>query len=278
MRSPLAVAVMALVGAVFVAVPTTAGAVAAECQGKPATIVSPQDQDTVFGTSGDDVIVALARGVHVFARGGDDTICLPDGFALGGRGHDSLEVRGTDALDKVFIVHVEDLDVDLGPGDDVLRLRNAGGGTGSVDLGDGDDKLLLLRQRSIAADLQRGRLLLDGAYPYGLSGAELVFAAAADTTLIGDDAAERLVAVGTACRIVLRGHGGADRLTVAGDEEERDHDCPRYVRLLNGQGGDDVLKGRAQGDVLIGGPGRDAAYGGGGRDACEAETERNCER
>ena len=275
MRAPLALAGLALLAA-GLPVPAQAGSAAAECQGKPATIVS--HLDTVHGTSGDDVILALARGVHVFARGGDDTICLPDGFARGGRGHDSLEVRGTDVPDKLYVGRVEDLDVALGPGDDVLRLRGVRDGTGSVDLGDGDDKLLLLRQRSIEADLHLDRLVLDGSDPYRLTGAEMVWAAARSTTLVGSDVDERLAAVGTACTIVLRGHGGADRLTIAGDEDGQPYECPGYVRALNGQVGDDVLKGRAQDDTLIGGPGRDAAYGGRGRDECQAETERNCER
>ena len=148
--------------------------------------------DTVHGhASGDDVILALARGVHVFARGGDDTIRLPDGFARGGRGHHSLEVRPTHVPRKLRTLGcVEDLDVALGPGDDVLRLRGVRDGTGSVDLGDGDDKLLLLL--AAAVDRRSGPAIstVNSFFerkgdPYRLTGAEMVWAAARSTTLVG---------------------------------------------------------------------------------------------
>jgi Ca2+-binding RTX toxin-like protein len=67
-----------------------AGSLAAEgnCDGRPATIlddVSP----VVYGTAGDDVIVALADGQQVFGQAGNDTICVGmDAVVDAGSGHD----------------------------------------------------------------------------------------------------------------------------------------------------------------------------------------------
>jgi Ca2+-binding RTX toxin-like protein len=266
-----------LLGSLTAVVPAEAAS-ADTCQGKPATQVATGDGAVVLGTEGEDVVVATGRSVTVSLNGGDDTVCMVDGVVYAGDGIDSLEARGTDGRDVLIAQAVERLDVDLGDGDDKLLVRRIQRGGGSIDLGPGDDFLGLLKQRTVRADLEARQLVLDGRDPIAVSGAETVFAAARSTTLLGSDVPERLIAVGTACTIVMRGSRGADRLTVAGDEDGRNYTCPRYVRHLNGQRGSDVLKGRAQDDTLIGGPGRDAAYGGGGRDYCQAEVERSCER
>ena len=93
------------------------------------------------------------------------------------------------------------------------------------------------------------------------------------TRYLGSAAAERVVAGGT-CQVVLRGRGGADRLTVDADG------CNSLpagdARLVGGPGADELI-GSAGDDVLRGGGGSDRADGGLGDDRCTAETQSACE-
>lgn len=72
------------------------------CDGLPATIVGTQHRDWLFGTRGDDVIVALGGPDVVFGFGGNDHICLGSGWdvAFGGGGDD--RVFGEDGGDWLF--------------------------------------------------------------------------------------------------------------------------------------------------------------------------------
>lgn len=100
--------------AALLAVPGASGtAVAAKprCDGLKATIVGTDKSQTMFGTKGDDVIVAKGGNDRIFGMGGDDVICagpgndIVDGGAgrdriFGGNGNDELKGgSGKDLLD-----------------------------------------------------------------------------------------------------------------------------------------------------------------------------------
>ena len=63
-------------------------AVAAVCQGQPATIEG--STGTITGTEGNDVIVAHRDGSGVRALGGNDLICVVGGDVYTGPGDDSV--------------------------------------------------------------------------------------------------------------------------------------------------------------------------------------------
>lgn len=88
----------------------------ATCKGKAATIVGTEGDDTLNGTDGNDVIVALGGDDDVKGRGGNDVIC-------GKGGNDDL--RGNGGNDKVK----------GGGGNDDVK-----GGGGNDDLGGGAGK------------------------------------------------------------------------------------------------------------------------------------------
>lgn len=104
------------------------------CMGHPATIVGTKADDTLSGTGGRDVIVALAGIDHVSGGGGNDIICLGSGgrpqnpdAATGEGGED--RIAGGKGADSIY----------TGGGQDLAK-----GGPGPDQLGgqDGDDRLL----------------------------------------------------------------------------------------------------------------------------------------
>lgn len=260
---------------------------AAECNGKPATIVD-LDGGHVVGTDGDDVIVVDTppdrSSPTIRARTGDDTICLSgqtidDGYGTsvnGGPGTDVLLVRTSDAQDRIWISNIEELDADLAAGGakgDKLDLSgDVGGGAVSTDSGG----LLVLHGKGKVV-MRRGIATVD-AHPDGLvvEGFSRVRAYAPRVTLVGGKAPERLL--GEACDLLLSGGRGADRLQANPPPSSGSFTCDQRSSTLLGGRGDDRLIGGLPDDVLIGGPGRDGAAGHGGVDRCVAEWERGCER
>lgn len=80
------------------------------CNGLAATIVGTDDGETIYGTSGDDVIVALGGNDTVYGGNGEDVICLGEGDdnAEGGRHDDVIfgeggsdEIRGNWGRDTI---------------------------------------------------------------------------------------------------------------------------------------------------------------------------------
>jgi len=98
------------------------------CNGLLATIVGTDQNDTIMGTEGDDVIVALKGNDTVFGLGGDDTICGNQGNDTinGGKGDDHL--RGGNGNDTIS----------GNRGNDTLRGRK---GNDSLHGGRGDDSI-----------------------------------------------------------------------------------------------------------------------------------------
>jgi Ca2+-binding RTX toxin-like protein len=189
------------------------------------------------------------------------------------------------------------VDVDLGTGDDSHRTAvpplagsrlRGGGGRDLLEIASSD--------ADIELDLKRWRTTVGAPTPYVVSTTDFedanVFAP--EVVLRGDN---RRNALGfTACRAVVKGRDGADRVRRVHDATfGTDLDCRESARIaggtgndvltgtrgkdvLNGNGGRDVLRGGNGNDRLFGGPGRDRADGGKGRDRCVAEQERRCER
>lgn len=123
------------------------------CNGKPATIIGTDAGEYLWGTPGDDVILALGGNDVVVGYGGDDTICLGAGrdWAFGMSGADV--VLGEGGRDAIYLGPGADFgdggdgrdfvsgqggadEVVGGPGNDVLL---GGGNDDALDGGDGDD-------------------------------------------------------------------------------------------------------------------------------------------
>ncbi|GAB3256616.1 hypothetical protein [Nocardioides dilutus] len=286
-------AVLAGLSLVAAGLPFAAPAQAAVemCQGEAATIVSTAGAQIVDGTEGDDVIVVRddtdgrVYALNLFAKGGDDLICVSgelqsdvvgEGGALiyGGDGDDSLEVRGSNARDTLFLdATTEKVDIQLLGGFDDLRFHGAVG-SGTADAGKGGGTLKLIAFDEIRLDLGDERLKLDGTYEYEVAGFSRVVATGRRVILRGDSRANGFTAVG--CRTTLKGRGGDDFLKASTNKSFED--CTPQGAHLFGETGDDRMTGTGRDDALIGGPGRDKAVGRRGIDKCVAEVERSCER
>jgi Ca2+-binding RTX toxin-like protein len=269
----------------IMAMPTNAVAegLAPECQGKPATIVVPNDGGVTDGTEGDDVIVASGL-VEIRAAGGDDTICLTGHMPItaldrdysevdGGPGLDSLQVRASDKRDVLAVWDVDALDIRMGAGFDELHLSGAFG-AGAVDGGAGGGYLIASAVGSVEVDLVRQFVSFDGGDGvYDVRRFDDVYGGASRVRLVGD--ADGNVLRSSGCQVTLSGGRGADALLA---NAYRSRDCSVRRFRLSGLKGDDRLEGTTTKDVLIGGPGRDRAIGHGGVDRCVAEQEATCER
>ena len=134
------------------------------CDGRPATIVGQPGTTTVFGTSGDDIIISNGAK-RVRAGDGADVVCMvggntlvetedtlfgtPDRDVVIGTGGDDFVVSGarpgSDGSGEAILAAENDDDIRLGSGSSTIRLY--GIPTGKLVGGDGDD-VLLLRSRS----------------------------------------------------------------------------------------------------------------------------------
>jgi Ca2+-binding RTX toxin-like protein len=281
MRTALTLGGLAIaVTGLTVTAPVSAEAAAAECQGKPATIV--QDGGTVTGTDGDDVI-STTGVVNIQALGGNDVICLSLGQVDAGPGNDSvLSLTGSSSTSSATLKAI------LGDGDDMLTASagrydaSLGAGAdrvvitdfdiaGSFDGGTGRDALVFLDTTRIDVDLRHGGVVMGG-QTFEVTGLEDVTATADRITIRGDS--KRNTFDLTGCIVKGYGGGGHDAL---GRGSPRGVSCTSRNQQLYGQGGNDRLTGNRLPNVLVGGGGRDAAYGKGGRDRCAAEVEAGCE-
>jgi len=116
------------------------------CNGKAATIVGTNGPNTLYGTDGDDVIVALGGKDKVYGKKGNDTICLGDGkdYVEAGKGNDWVDggtgkdtVYGDEGDDTLFGGNGND----VVNGDDGTDTLSGGQGNDDVGGGKGNDSL-----------------------------------------------------------------------------------------------------------------------------------------
>lgn len=252
--------------------PVVIEATAFTCTGRIATIVGSNGPDTITGTRGDDVIVALGENDAVDGGPGSDLICLGDGDdrATGGAGDDALVGEG---------------------GGDVI----VGGGGDDIGLGgDGTDRVTLGAGVDVAEGGSGNDSLAGGPDPDRLTGGD------GDDTISGDDGWDTVLGGGG--RDTLGGGEGADRVfgqdgadtiqggaeddVVLGGPEPDTIGGGAGTDRLRGGGGNDHISGGADGDVLfgesgydvlIGDAGADLGSGGPGIDTCDTEGIRGCE-
>lgn len=171
-------------------------------------------------------------------------------------------------------------DVQLGAGDDVLRLYEPVA-VGSVRGGTGVDSIQTEDSGAIdavSADLAAGVMtLVDGdrqlTFPVG--GLNVLDLTGLRVDVTGSDGPETIRAY--ACFGVLDGGAGDDVLQGITEYDDEIPNCEGQHSDLRGGLGDDVLVGSVDDDTMIGGDGNDTADGGLGVDRCSAETELGCE-
>jgi Ca2+-binding RTX toxin-like protein len=125
------------------------------CDGLDATIVGTDGHDVIWGTNGDDVIVALGGNDIIFGRNGNDVICAGDGndIVFGGSGNDRIfggedndilfggngddYIDGEEGNDIIFGENGKDM-LFGGEGNDIVK---GGNGNDKIDGGPGDDHI-----------------------------------------------------------------------------------------------------------------------------------------
>lgn len=280
---------------------------------------------TILSLGGNDAICSVGSG-YIEAGDGDDRVNLIDGekgnLTFLGNGSDvyvgsAADDRvatgshdGTDMLgglpgdidtistlggdDRVHSLafHRPSADqIDLGTGDDSVRMVSGEGGSFVVNGGAGEDDVNFEMdgvKADLVVDLKAGTADIGTPAGAGMTGFENagasggpgtftlrgtdgdneLYADSADARVFGLDGDDDLHVSG--CGAVGRGNGGADRLESSG--------CRTQPIPLFGGAGNDELRGRKGPDVLIGNAGRDTARGGKGRDRCQAEVKAGCER
>jgi hypothetical protein len=285
MRSGAALAAAIILTGCIVG-PTTAAAPAPLCQGKEATIVAGEGQQSVVGTEGPDVIVTVST-TDIEALGGDDTICMAGGNGSMGPGDDS--VLNTSGDYTSVILGPGDDRFTGGPGAEVVDWASYGGNSPGADMittGGGDDRVgsgLGSEPNHDIADLGPGSDSIT-VEAYAGSDVRVVGGGGQDSlSAIGDDHRYRLnmkrgVLTRRGIRVVnmtgIEGHvvdlPGRGSLTVVGTPAA-DYvalEVNRFVADL-GRGDDSVdlpqrVRGRAIGRVT-GGRGVDAIRSYGGR-------------
>jgi Ca2+-binding RTX toxin-like protein len=291
--------------------PTAVGSPGATLTGTAGDdVIVTKGAERVDSGAGDDSICVTGKGTAVINAGpGDDfvgarahrgktfvSLGFGDDRFLGGSGADrvwSQEASNQSSPDDDDVIITGDGDdyvisgssaatnhdvVDLGPGNDALVTYGSTvgaslvGGPGANTLqplfGTEDVGEWTVDNTTGRADLNGfNRLSWTSFQRFDLTGLQGEL-----TRYLGSAASEWVVAGGT-CRVVLRGRGGNDRLTV---DENGCNNLPAGDAVLVGGPGDDRLTGSAGDDVLRGGGGRDRADGGAGQDSCTAETVTGC--
>lgn len=207
-------------------------------------------------------------------------------YRLGGSTWSSLVFSGgpgADLLDLTGETHPRTgrpLSVDLGPGNDTLRLL-----PGQADpseylfAGRGRDAITLVRPgkralRSVFGSTRHHSYSIDGTVDAVFLGFENIAAENfSEITLEAGNDDNVLRAVG--CQARLTDSSGDDVLRFVRARSCRPAD--RGGATMQARYGDDLLIGSTSDDTLDGGSGRDVARGGDGTDRCVAEVRRGCE-
>ena len=228
------------------------------CRGLQPTFVGTNASESLSGSEGVDVIVALGGDDHVDGLGGDDIVCAGSGddTLIGGTGNDHLD--GEEGDDLAFFPAASAVSASLvagaASGDGNDGLANLEGLLGSP----GNDRLIG-DDGANALSGGVGEDFLDG----GLGDDRLTGGEGTDTASFGGP--EAVVAS------MRRAHGqGDDSLAeierLIGSDEDDVLNGNGHENVLRGRGGDDVARGKGGGDKLDGARGRDRLKGGGGRD------------
>lgn len=250
------------------------------CHDRPATIVGTAGADRLRGRPGRDVFAG---------RGGDDTVTDvgEDDVVCAGPGSDNV------TSDLTRFAHV----IDLGPGDDRIRLAEAtnvlGGpgndrivieqGVGNLDGGAGNDYLRAISDKMPSGypentpclDYRRAphpvrvdltQELVRGQGRDTVVGFHCVTASPHSDVLVGSESRDGLNAA-AGPDLVRAGPGndsvagglGEDRIYLGEGFDYANGEAGRD--RLYGEGGPDVLEGWTHSDYLEGGPGHDQVYG-----------------
>ncbi len=200
------------------------------------TILGGNGRDTIYGMAGDDTINGDAFGDNLFGNEGNDTLNGGDGDdkLYGGVGNDILN----GGLGNDFLYG--------GSGDDTLR---GGSGADYIDGGYGIDTVSYsdIVSSSVTVNLETGY----GATATGAAGdtyysIENIIGSGLNDTLIGN-AFDNLIDGGNGQDIISGNQGNDYLIGGAGND------------VLNGGDGDDVLQGDSGSDTLNGGAGLDVA-------------------
>jgi hypothetical protein len=186
------------------------------CNSLVATIVGTDGNDSLTGTSGDDVIVGLEGNDKINGKGGNDTICGNEGNdrLTGGDGDDDL--FGDDGNDQLKGDNGEDT-LTGGDGNDTL---NGGNDDDTLSGGDGKDKLYG----------NKGNDEMDGG-----DGNDLLSGDKGEDSLVGGAGNDTLTAGSD--DDTLEGDAGKD--TLKGGTGDDDLDCGADKDVADGGAGDD---------------------------------------
>ncbi|QIK76170.1 calcium-binding protein [Nocardioides piscis] len=261
-------------------------------------IVSGTSPVVTAGAGNDLVCVTQTTGaaaaseyfdVYVDAGTGDDIV---DTTATSGRTK-ALLGSGVDRYPGgagVDIVDGDGIDDEVlsGGGDDHLVLRIAGVSKTTVGWYDGGAGVDIVTVQSATAALDvalDGRILVDGVQAAGLNGFHNAYVAASRVVLRGTGDDDRLSVTG--CDLRIHGGAGDDTLLRVGgagfvalpqcEDKLRSFGGPGDDKIygntdsdrLSGNAGNDVLTGDGDPDVLLGGPGHDRLRGSLGADVLE---------
>jgi Ca2+-binding RTX toxin-like protein len=239
-------------GAVTIAEPRLAAALAAQALLDHDTISGGAGDDLIYGGTGNDLLIGGDGDDRLFGDEGNDALRgdagndtldggIGDDTLFGGTGHDRL--MGKAGNDQLVGGDGNDW-LDGGEGDDMLF-----GGIGDdMLLGDkGNDSL-------VGGD---GNDTLDGGSGndelFGGAGADLLTGGAGADTLIGGNSNDTLF-------------GGSEADALYGDDGDDSLDGGSGNDWLEGGRGNDILRGGADDDTLQGQTGNDQMYGGTGQD------------
>lgn len=245
----------------------------------------------IYGTNGDDTLIAVVDGAKMYGFDGDDTIIASEGADLvyGGNGNDVIDTKSGD--DFIFGGEGDDT-ITAGAGNNVIY---ADGGNNTVDSGEGND--LIIGDNG------------DDTYVFGTGyGSDIISdnGGVMTITFLGDTDALRVYVVGadlilcidgTDDRLIIQGYadqvaglvmqtangdvldvadylvadtasfiGAANSYTVGSEDNDVISGTNDYDMILGGEG-DDYISGNAGNDRLIGEAGNDQIFGGTGNDS-----------
>ncbi|WP_107767483.1 calcium-binding protein [Nocardioides terrigena] len=178
----------------------------------------------------------------------------------------AVAVLGTDDDDVVEIDRPAVVRADLGRGNDALGLVGTASGS-HFDLGAGTDRVdvrsgisaldILSSDGSVDLDLAQGQLVVNGSHTASFADVEDAAVLAYESTVIGNDKANRFFAAG--CFATINGRGGKDFITHSTFDPmtEIGYSCERGGATLRGGSGNDNLSGKKLPDRIYGGSGND---------------------